>query len=574
MRLLRTSITAVVGVIAVGLLTFVGTNAAIAAQPTQHSAIVADSIVVTNHGDIGKPLMAGEWASVKADWAVPDSARGGDTFAMTLPPIFSPTSNAAFDVTSTDGAIMGTCLVSYVRGAPTLGCTLSHYIDNKTGVGGKLWVNVNARQSESSVVVFVVDGKVTKVPLPGGKRIALAQGAQTRQLPDRIMKYGWPVTDMDDPSLLGWAVLVPGAAVTGETLTFSDRIDLSGEHHKIVDSDDARIRLTRMPAAYEAFDAGRWQAVPPEELAVTVSDDALSFSATLLAPVDHGALYRLTYFTRIRADAIPNDEYKNTVVVRDEEYPGSVVIASSGGGTGTCAGPGRFALRTELAGPAADLVPVDTSFTVTYRYEDTTETLKVPANGRSVNSARVPAGTKMTIEKVDLPALDGVAWAPPRFTGDGIVVDDGTITVTPGDGQVIALTLVNQAEPSRRARSAQASVDQKKPKAALERYAPLAAGNESHDLEVSNWSASSESFTTTGERDSTLDFAPTPPALLPTSPGSPPTSSTTPTTGLAATGVNTNVLAVSGLALMLIVAGSLACHRLPSAMRWRRPSRQ
>lgn len=69
--------------------------------------------------------------------------------------------------------------------------------------------------------------------------------------------------------------------------------------------------------------------------------------------------------------------------------------------------------------------------------------------GATVGHAPIPAGTVVTLTEIDLPAVDGVVWGVPTFSGEGVTdLGNGTATFTVIRNQTIQITLTNLAQPS------------------------------------------------------------------------------------------------------------------------------
>ena len=80
------------------------------------------------------------WEAVRLDvaWAVPDGARGGDTFTISLPDELRPFSTVGFDLLSPDGDRVA----SAVWEGRTAVVTLSDYVDERSGVTGHVFFDV------------------------------------------------------------------------------------------------------------------------------------------------------------------------------------------------------------------------------------------------------------------------------------------------------------------------------------------------------------------------------------------------------------------------------------------------
>lgn len=103
---------------------------------------------------------------------------------------------------------------------------------------------------------------------------------------------------------------------------------------------------------------------------------------------------------------------------------------------------GTFSVAKQLDGDAAGLVPPSTTFPVRYTYDlgagPVTGELVVAADGTPVTGPALPAGTVVTLEEGDLPAVPDVVWDGATFSPSP--------TVTVGAGTTAAVVLTNTAD--------------------------------------------------------------------------------------------------------------------------------
>lgn len=112
---------------------------------------------------------------------------------------------------------------------------------------------------------------------------------------------------------------------------------------------------------------------------------------------------------------------------------------------------GTFSVTKEVTGPGARLVPSTTKFAVEYSTagdNPISGTLIVTSNGEVVTGPQLPVGSVVTLSEAVPPAVDGVTWGTPRFSGADVTVSsDNTATVTVGDSTNTAVRLTNTASP-------------------------------------------------------------------------------------------------------------------------------
>lgn len=108
---------------------------------------------------------------------------------------------------------------------------------------------------------------------------------------------------------------------------------------------------------------------------------------------------------------------------------------------------GSFAITKQVTGPGASEIPQDQVFSVEYRYdlkgEPVTGRLDVPV-GQTRRVQDVPAGVTVTLRELAPTLVEGVTWGTPRFTGNGIEVNDtGEVRLTIGAGTEVQIALEN-----------------------------------------------------------------------------------------------------------------------------------
>ena len=280
---MRRKTTAIIAAAAVltTVITLAGAGAASAAEYDYPAAIDPSSITVTTVGGGGG---VSQWDRVRvdADWAVPDGAVGGQTFGFTLPKEFA-SAGTTFSVPSAEDSSkpIAECTVSS-DASPVVTCTLTDYVNGRTGVTGSLWFVASAdEQTTESTVEFTVDGTITPVEIPGGGI------GPSSPLPTDPQKWSWQTAD----GRIAWQLMLPGASFEGaESIVVDDTLTGAGdglaEHH----NEDGQLVVwsTTMqdqdPQPITNW-TGSWNA------------DGTSFHLEIPGPVDPTRMYFVKYFT-------------------------------------------------------------------------------------------------------------------------------------------------------------------------------------------------------------------------------------------------------------------------------------
>ena len=429
----RRKTTAIIAAAAAALtavITLAGAGAASAADYDYPAAIDPSSITVTTVGDGGG---VSQWDQVRvdADWAVPDGAVGGQTFGFTLPKEFAR-AGTSFSVPSAEdpSTAIAECTVS-TDAAPVVTCTLTDYVNGRTGVTGSLWFVASAdEQTAESTVEFTVDGTITPVEIPGG---GIGPSAP---LPTEPQKWSWQTDD----GRIAWQLALPGASFAGaESIVVDDTLTGAGdgfaEHH----NEDAQLEV--------------WSTTLQDQDPQTITNWAGSWNASGTAfhieipgPIDPTRMYFVKYFT-VPSSQADGATYANTADVNGVKLEDKEVWTVTGGGTGDGDATGSFTVTKAVSGSGAADVPVDAVYTVRYSYGDPVveRTVAVTA-GATAPLIQLPAGTVVTLGELTPPAVDGIDWGVPVFSGAGVSVGaDGGAQITVGAGTTLAVTLTNTA---------------------------------------------------------------------------------------------------------------------------------
>ena len=380
----------------------------------------------------------GQWDAVRisGDWSVPDGAKAGETFGMTLPAEFNR--HAAGDFTIADpasGAVLATCVVASGHG-PEIVCTLTDAVEGLEQIGGSFWMQAQASQSTTSETVdFDLGDRIEIVDLPG------TGGIGPERLTESAQPYKYGGATATD-GRLKWIVGVPSGHVDDGGFTIVDTLDtgLDGHHYT------GEMRLAQREVQ-NGEQTGSWTPVDPARYQMVFADDGLSFRLTASGLPTSGFAYELTYFTQADGAVLEGDVFGNRAVVNTTEISATHTATETGGGDGSGVVYTRFSITKALTGAQADAAR-DAEYTVRYTVEGSdapAATLTVPV-GESVTSARAPLGSTFVIEEIDLPAIDGVEWGEWTITGEGVTAaGDGTYEVTPGTAAGVELTLTNIA---------------------------------------------------------------------------------------------------------------------------------
>jgi hypothetical protein len=386
----------------------------------------------------GGPLNQWQEVRISGDWAVPEGARAGETFGMTLPEEFSRKGAPEFSITDPDSdAVMATCVVASGNG-PELVCTLAAAVEGLENVGGSFWMQAQASQSTSNeTVTFDLGGNELEiVDLPGEGGIIPENLTEA----EKPYKYGG-ATETD--GRLRWVVGVPSGYVTNGSFTIKDSLDPSHESHRYT----GEIRLMQRPVVDGTL-TGDWTQVPADSYTATFAEGNQSFEFTATGLPNEGFSYRLIYFTDADDDIVlEGDIFGNRAIVNTTETSATHTVATSGGGSGSGVQYTRFSITKALTGAQAAAASGAT-YTVQYSIKGSdapATTLSVPV-GESVRSERAPLGSTFVIEEIDLPVIEGVVWGAWTITGEGVIAaGDGTYEVTPGTTAGVELTLTNTA---------------------------------------------------------------------------------------------------------------------------------
>lgn len=138
----------------------------------------------------------------------------------------------------------------------------------------------------------------------------------------------------------------------------------------------------------------------------------------------------------------------SSVKVSKETTEGSQIVTLTNTANQT---KGTFTIAKKVVGPEANNAAVPRTFDVKATWTDSdgneqSKTLTVPTNGDAVDfGEQLPGGTEVTLEELVPANGNGLAWATPAFSGEGVRTVDGRTVVTVGK-DVKAITVANTVD--------------------------------------------------------------------------------------------------------------------------------
>ncbi len=388
---------------------------------------------------------------IDADWQVPNDAKAGETFGMTLPDEFGRLSSG-FDVKNDNGDLLATCTVSS-EDKPELVCTLTDFVETHEEVSGSLWLQVEATEAtENTYVEFIINGEPFEVDLPGDGGI-IGDNPAT--------KVPWKnVIFVNDKNEMTWNIQIPSDVAENGTMRITDDLvegtDANGfESHSLVGLDEGGyLSINRRLVDADGQFTGKWEAVPEEDYTASFPHEpgGKSFEVEFRnIPDSPKYIYGLNYKTKPDDGVlVEGNKFSNDATVQTEKLTRVYEYRARGGGDGDGVQYTRFSVQKSVAGEAAAAVPEDTTFTVEYTAVGETKTLEVGiGEDGTARSGRYPLGTEFTIREVNLPDIEGVEWGEYVITGEGVTRNaDGSYSLTPDSTATVELALENVANPT------------------------------------------------------------------------------------------------------------------------------
>ncbi len=321
---------------------FVAPSASAAEAPTFPGAISNINVEKTD-ANCQKPVTT-DWVKyesvcVTADWKVPDWAKAGDTFSMTLPSQLGRLTNE-FPLTDSAGATYGTCVVNGAA-APVVTCTLSEIVNTRNNVSGSMWFFAYLDEvSNATEFTFDVNGSTIKVPVKPIKEPSTGTPTGPEAyVPVDFSKW----SSLNDNGTMSWTINIPGEKFGEGDVTITDTLapeDASSNtwgHHGVgsiavyyrytgLNEDGANTEwLPLKNTDGKTYFTGAWNA------------DGKSF--TMVIPkeiIKKNAGYRISYVTVPDGKAINGDQFTNAAKVSGVgEATKTQTWKVLGGGTGT-----------------------------------------------------------------------------------------------------------------------------------------------------------------------------------------------------------------------------------------------
>lgn len=267
--------------------------------------------------------------TVSAEWAVPDSAKGGDTFTLQLP-VELDSLVSSFDVRNSKGELIATATVS--GGVVTF--TVTDFVNTHKNVSGTATfatrLNRDLEPDKPYVLKFGTEFEVTITPKDGPPV-------------DRTSshKYGFWVDANGQPSTtptdrIRWTVESPKGPFT--EVSFDDTVGDGME----LDCSSVKMNFSQSFLANEEVQAWGPDLVRDSDFTVT---GCLSQSLAVTGPeVPEGQVVRLVYDTKV-TDASASS-YRNTALVTLNGVTKGVVTTEFRRGTASGNGEGDENIQT------------------------------------------------------------------------------------------------------------------------------------------------------------------------------------------------------------------------------------
>lgn len=268
----------------------------------------------------------GQWEKVRISgaWSVPDGAKAGETFGMTLPAEFSREAAGSFTLADpATGVALADCVVAAGHG-PDVVCTLTSAVAGLEDVGGTFWMQAQASSSTTSeTVTFDLGDTIEVVDLPGDGGIGPEKTTESAQ----PYKYGGETAT---EGRLRWTVGIPSEHVDGGGFTVVDTLDAGLAHHRYTGELHLKQRVVQ-----DGVLIGDWVPVDGERYEAVFADDGLSFRLTASGLPTSGFAYELVYFTKAEAPVLAGEVFGNRAVVNTTELTATHTVTETGGGDGS-----------------------------------------------------------------------------------------------------------------------------------------------------------------------------------------------------------------------------------------------
>lgn len=247
------------------------------------------------------------------------------------------------------------------------------------------------------------------------------------------------LTELEPAPVVG-ATWAEGAVFSPETVTIGDgttvEVSLTNTITRDVGSIELRKQLEGTGAhlvsadreyrfTYEYPAGAAWDAVGPTEFAVPGDG-----SAVRIDDLPAGAVVTIR---ELEPEAVEGGSWgaprfsESNVVTVGKDASTEVLVVNT-----LELNAGSFAVRKQIDGTGAGLLPRGTEFTVRYSYpagpgfEAGSGVLTVMAGGVAT-SEPIPYGARVSLSEVTPAAVDGAEWTSARFSADSLVIGDGTV---------------------------------------------------------------------------------------------------------------------------------------------------
>lgn len=393
-------------------------TAPVATAPAPLDAVTSLTIASPDPADPTAPLTVGQQFRVDATWALPPTARPGDTFAVSFPsPVEGWTSS--FALRDASGEEVGTCTVQ----SSAFECTLGEYVAHHTDISGSLFFSASAVATSGDTLLFTSSsGTVYRVDAPGGG-IGTGTGSPATAPPTALAKGGWQNAD----GSLGWLIFLPGAQLVH-----------AGQEVVVTDTWDARLTLVPGSLSVERVADADWNGGAWSGFSTRLSegDAPGTFTAAVAQPsvalTVHAPDPRSTYVVSYRL-AVPAGTPDGTVFgnsVRGDgmgsDQAAVAYIAAGGVATGQDARDLAVTKRVDGAGAApGGTYPIAVACTADGGPVPGFPATASLAAGETRVFPRVPVGATCTVRETDSRGASTVTYSPAA-----------SLTVAAGDGPV------------------------------------------------------------------------------------------------------------------------------------------
>ncbi len=278
--------------------------------------------------DMSKPITKGQTRALTLEWAVPNSAREGDWFSITLPTELAYDSTSSFNLRNAKGDLVAVATAEKVKvdGKDTtkVTFTLQEFVNTHFGVQGTAWfsVKVNAAPGESTLTFGELTATVD---------VAQTTGGTTTTYTWAFQKSG---SDWNRAKqTLNWKIYPPvGDYPVTAPLVVVDTLPPGQEFNG--NPTIQKVALTKNGDAYQYTSASTWTTLKsPAAYAWVDTYDTQSNqhtrTYTFKVPLTEADGIRITQPSKVVGDlTIPSMMLKNTVGVGGKTATGSYNVTT------------------------------------------------------------------------------------------------------------------------------------------------------------------------------------------------------------------------------------------------------